>query len=84
MSGDPDTQVRTIQNISGVIGGLALLFYAVAFVAERANSAGAATAYRQLAAGQATVITYTVPGSGTCRAVLVDDKRHGETCEGEK
>lgn len=39
-------------------------------------------AYRQFITGQATVITYTVPGQGECRAVLVDGQRHAETCEG--
>lgn len=38
------------------------------------------TAFRD---GRAQVVTYTVPGEGQCKAVLIDGRRQAEKCEGE-
>lgn len=42
---------------------------------------GGRDAYRAFRDGRAQVITYTIPGSGECRAVLIDGTRVAEACE---
>lgn len=66
-------------------GGLVLVFGALLLIGAFALGVdtGKANTFHRFTRGQATVITYTVPGAGECRAVLVDGQRHAETCEGE-
>lgn len=40
-------------------------------------------AYAEFRDGQAQVVTYTVPGQGKCKAVMVNGERRAEKCEGE-
>lgn len=67
--------------------GLGVLIIFLAFIGTVAwaveqggRSEGRLDAYAAFRDGRAQVIEYTVPGSGKCRAVLIDGERKAEVC----
>ncbi|GGO19358.1 hypothetical protein [Deinococcus humi] len=74
----------TLLDIVGSIAIIIVAFFVLLFVMSWLRALDSAShVYHQFVSGQATVITYTVPGQGACKAVLVDGARRGEVCEGE-
>lgn len=60
------------------LGGTSVILWGLY---EYGRSDGRFETYRAFRDGRAQVIEYTVPGSGKCRAVLIDGKRQAEACK---